>query len=81
MSLTRAGLSTPTTALWVIDNKDTKLTPDGTAPAGEMYQIDPGSGDVLDRLPGAVGGWQSVGAGAICCPRLPEISTCSPGST
>ena len=52
-------------ALWVIDNKNTELTADGTAPAGEMYQIDPGSGDVLDRLSGAVGGWQSVGAGAI----------------
>ncbi|HEX6921368.1 MAG TPA: hypothetical protein VF314_14185 [Actinomycetes bacterium] len=52
-------------ALWVVDMKSGKLTADGSAPAGEMYQIDPDSGDVLDRLPGAVGGWASVGAGAI----------------
>jgi len=52
-------------SLWVVDNKNGELTDDGTAPAGELYQIDPESGDVLDRVPGAVGGWPSVGAGAI----------------
>jgi hypothetical protein len=52
-------------AVWAIDNMNLELVANGTVPAGEMYQIDPDSGHVLDRLPGAVGGWPSVGAGAI----------------
>ena len=52
-------------SLWVVDMKDGELAEDGTAPAGSLYQIDPASGEVLDRIPGAVGGWPSVGGGAI----------------
>ncbi|GAB3778243.1 NHL repeat-containing protein [Nocardioides ungokensis] len=51
-------------SLWVIDNRNQELTEDGT-PSGDLYQIDPRSGVVLDRIPGAVGGWPNVGAGAI----------------
>lgn len=51
-------------SLWVIDNGDQELTQEGT-PAGDLYQIDPGSGEVRDRISGAVGGWPNVGAGAI----------------
>jgi hypothetical protein len=51
-------------SVWVVDNKNLEVTADGT-PAGELYQIDPESGEVLDRVPGAVGGWPTVGAGAI----------------
>lgn len=52
-------------SLWVVDMKDGELAEDGTTPAGSLYQIDPGSGDILDRIPGAVGGWPNIGAGAI----------------
>jgi hypothetical protein len=52
-------------SLWVVDMKDGELAEGGTTPAGSLYQIDPGSGDILDRIPGAVGGWPNIGAGAI----------------
>lgn len=52
-------------SLWAVDMKDGQLTGDGTSPAGSLYQIDPASGHVLDRIPGAVGGWPNIGAGAI----------------
>jgi len=51
-------------SLWVVDNDDQGTDADGV-PTGDLYQIDPESGEVLDRLPGAVGGWPSVGAGAV----------------
>lgn len=51
-------------SVWVLDNRDQSLGKDG-APAGDLYQLDPTSGVVRDRIPGAVGGWPSVGAGAI----------------
>jgi hypothetical protein len=52
-------------SLWVTDAKDAALNSAGTAPAGVMYEIDPATGDVVARIPGAVGGWPSVGRGAI----------------
>lgn len=52
-------------SLWVVDMKNGELTKDGTTPVGSLYQVDPGSGAVLDRVPGAVGGWPTVGADAI----------------
>jgi hypothetical protein len=51
-------------SVWVVASETRQVTPDGV-PAGELYQIDPESREVLDRVPGAVGGWPSVGAGAI----------------
>lgn len=50
-------------SLWVGDDRHGTLTPDGMAPAGILYQVDPASGRVLDRVPGVVGGWTSVGGG------------------
>src|SRR5690348_12186780 len=47
-------------SLWVVDNKDLETKPNGT-PKGVLYQLDPESGKVLDRLPGVIGGWPSVG--------------------
>lgn len=48
----------------------------GTVSTGTLDQIDPGSGEVLDRIPGAVGGWPSVGAGAIWLSSVdPEVLT------
>jgi DNA-binding beta-propeller fold protein YncE len=52
-------------SLWAVDTADGELTSDGTSPAGATYQIDPQTGQVLDVLQGAVGGWPSVGAGAL----------------
>jgi len=52
-------------SLWVVDMAGGRLTDDGTAPAGDLYQLDPESGEVLDRIPGAVGGWPAVGGGAV----------------
>ena len=52
-------------SLWVVDMAGGSLTADGTAPAGDLYQLDPESGQILDRIPGAVGGWPTVGAGAV----------------
>ena len=51
-------------SLWVVDGRNGQLTEDGVL-AGEMYQIDPATGGVLDRIPAAVGGWVSVGAGCL----------------
>jgi hypothetical protein len=51
-------------SVWVVDEHQRQLTVD-QAPAGEMYQIDPETGDVLDRIPEGVGGWAGVGGGAI----------------
>ena len=48
----------------------------GKVPTGTLEQIDPGSGEVLDRIPGAVGGWPSVGEGAIWLSSVgPELLT------
>jgi len=52
-------------SLWVVNMAAHRLTEDGAAPAGDLYQLDPGSGDILDRIPGGVGGWPSVGGGAV----------------
>jgi hypothetical protein len=52
-------------SLWVVDMAGGDLTEDGTAPAGDLYELDPESGQVLDRIPGAVGGWPAVGGGAV----------------
>lgn len=52
-------------SLWVTDAENGALNSAGTAPAGVMYEIDPATGDVVARIPGAVGGWPSVGRGAI----------------
>jgi hypothetical protein len=52
-------------SLWVVDMAGGDLTADGTAPAGDLYELDPESGRILDRIPGAVGGWPAVGGGAV----------------
>lgn len=52
-------------SLWVGDARDAALNPAGTAPAGRLLQIDPGTGQVVARIRGAVGGWPDVGDGAI----------------
>ena len=52
-------------SLWVVDMAGRRLNAAGTAPAGDLYQLDPDSGDILDRIPGAVGGWPVVGGGAV----------------
>lgn len=52
-------------SLWVVDMEEGELAEDGTSPAGSLLEVDPGSGDILDRIPGAVGGWPNIGAGAI----------------
>ena len=51
-------------SLWVVNQANRELTDDGV-PAGELYQIDPTSGEVLDRVPEAIGGYASVGAGYV----------------
>jgi outer membrane protein assembly factor BamB len=51
-------------SVWVVDENHRELNVD-QAPAGELYQIDPETGDVLDRIPEGVGGWPSAGGGAI----------------
>jgi hypothetical protein len=52
-------------SVWVVDTKGGELTADRAAPAGSLYRLDPMSGRVVDRIPGAVGGWPAVGAGAL----------------
>jgi glutamine cyclotransferase len=52
-------------SLWVVDMAGGSLTDDGTAPTGDLYELDPESGQILDRIPGAVGGWPAVGGGAV----------------
>jgi hypothetical protein len=52
-------------SLWVVNMAAHRLTEDGKAPAGDLYRLDPESGDVLDRIPGGVGGWPAVGGGAV----------------
>jgi hypothetical protein len=52
-------------SLWVVDMAGGDLTEDGTTPAGALYELDPESGQVRDRIPGAVGGWPAVGGGAV----------------
>jgi streptogramin lyase len=48
----------------------------GNVSTGTLDQIDPGSGEVLDRIPGVIGGWPSVGAGAIWLSSVgPEVLT------
>jgi sugar lactone lactonase YvrE len=51
-------------SVWVVDEHDRELDVN-QAPAGELYQIDPDTGGVLDRIPEGVGGWPSTGGGAI----------------
>jgi streptogramin lyase len=52
-------------SLWVVDTKGGELTADGSAPAGNLYRLDPTSGRIVDRIPGAVGGWPAIGAGGL----------------
>ena len=52
-------------SLWAVDMHDGGLNSAGTAPAGALVQLDPASGQVRDRIPEAVGGWPSLGAGAL----------------
>jgi outer membrane protein assembly factor BamB len=52
-------------SLWVVNQAAHRLTADGTAPAGDLYELDPTSGDIRDRIPGGVGGWPAVGGGAV----------------
>lgn len=52
-------------SVWVVDIQRGELMQDGRTPAGSLYQIDPATGAVLDRLRGAAGGWPTIGGGAI----------------
>jgi hypothetical protein len=52
-------------SLWVVDMADGRLAQDGAAPAGDLYQLDPESGVIRDRIPEGVGGWPAVGGGAV----------------
>jgi hypothetical protein len=52
-------------SVWVVDMQRGELMQDGRTPAGSLYQVDPATGEVLDRVTGAVGGWPTIGGGAI----------------
>ncbi|HEX5088865.1 MAG TPA: hypothetical protein VFV89_13730 [Nocardioides sp.] len=52
-------------SLWVVNMAAHRLTDDGSAPAGDLYQLDPESGDIVARIPEGVGGWPAVGGGAV----------------
>lgn len=52
-------------SVWVVDMQRGERMQDGRTPAGSLYQIDPATGEVLARVSGAVGGWPTIGGGAI----------------
>jgi hypothetical protein len=49
---------------WGLTREPDELHADGT-PVGELYQVDPVSGDVLAQIPGAIGGFPTTGEGAV----------------
>lgn len=51
--------------VWVVDLQRGELMQDGRTPAGSLYEIDPATGGVVDQVRGAVGGWPTIGKGAI----------------
>ena len=61
-------------SVWAVDDGDQQLAAGGD-PAGELYQLDPSSGAVLDRIPGAIGGWPQVSAGSVwLCTAAGELN-------
>ena len=49
---------------WGLTREPNELNADGT-PVGELYQVDPVSGDVVAHIPGAIGGFPTTGEGAV----------------
>jgi streptogramin lyase len=50
-------------AVWVVDRDDGRLR--HGVPAGATYLLDPATGEMRERIAGAVGAWPAVGAGAV----------------
>jgi len=49
---------------WGLTREPNELNADGT-PVGSLFEVDPESGEVLARVPGAVGGFPTTGEGAV----------------
>lgn len=52
-------------SVWVVDMRSGEPRDDARTPAGSLDEIDPATGEVVGRIVGAVGGWPTVGGGAI----------------